>query len=714
MGQKLVIGPNEPGATGFTAVADGAIAAGKAVTIEAGTGKVKQVAAAFYNAQVSTTVSATYNADINKDEAAGLISLGSDKWLQLAAPNNQADQGSTHNKFRLGSYNGTTLTMSSNVSPPALSGTTTYVGSSNIIVDGANAYGLMLQTGSSTGVALRSIKVTSTGASLAYGSSHHVIDSTSNINRFTQGGSKEVSQSCLHTTATSGTSHSWLVVSTCTAHSGFTLQRNGIRVTAGAYDTATDTITGGTSMTQLKNASSADNNPGMAICVPVAGVANKFIVGYVGAVSCEGNGYNDAYIYIATVSGTSVSLGTGSRIVIASGGQYAQRVFPGSSLGYDSTNNKYLFMTGYRTTAHGSGGTQVTSFTCDTSANTISMAAPIEFAADWQVAGFWEVASKMYGHGMAMWDADNSRFVIIYNDANHSGTYEWNASKLTYRTLTPTYGSNSYVLGSKVIINNNTSTQSSAKNIAIGVDSTRKRILASVPLTGFWMAGLAETSNVEQWVGIAEATVADGATVAVTLPGGTNANQSGMTIEGTYYVQDDGDIETGVTTEVAGVALSATQLLVADNTANVGSFATSASSATKANIASPTFTGTPAAPTAAVGTNTTQVATTAFVLANAGSTTYTAISSATTAVAGNAYIVDTGAAVTVTLPASAAIGDTVAVIDGTGTAATNNITIGRNSHKIQGDAADMTVSLNRAAFELVYYNATHGWLLTKV
>ena len=33
----------------------------------------------------------------------------------------------------------------------------------------------------------------------------------------------------------------------------------------------------------------------------------------------------------------------------------------------------------------------------------------------------------------------------------------------------------------------------------------------------------------------------------------------------------------------------------------------------KANILSPTLTGTPAAPTAAVGTNTTQIATTAFV-----------------------------------------------------------------------------------------------------
>jgi hypothetical protein len=40
---------------------------------------------------------------------------------------------------------------------------------------------------------------------------------------------------------------------------------------------------------------------------------------------------------------------------------------------------------------------------------------------------------------------------------------------------------------------------------------------------------------------------------------------------------------------------------------------------TKAPIASPTFTGTPTAPTATPGTNTTQVATTAFVLANAGS-----------------------------------------------------------------------------------------------
>lgn len=49
----------------------------------------------------------------------------------------------------------------------------------------------------------------------------------------------------------------------------------------------------------------------------------------------------------------------------------------------------------------------------------------------------------------------------------------------------------------------------------------------------------------------------------------------------------------------------------------------------KANLASPTFTGTPAAPTAAVDTNTTQLATTAFVLAQAAAATPAALGSAT-------------------------------------------------------------------------------------
>ena len=83
-----------------------------------------------------------------------------------------------------------------------------------------------------------------------------------------------------------------------------------------------------------------------------------------------------------------------------------------------------------------------------------------------------------------------------------------------------------------------------------------------------------------------------------------------------------------------------------------------------------------------------------------------------TAVAGEGYFIDTsGNTVTATLPSSATIGNEVSIIDYAGTADTNNITIGRNSHKIQGAASDLTVSTERAAFTLVYVDATQGWLL---
>ena len=83
-----------------------------------------------------------------------------------------------------------------------------------------------------------------------------------------------------------------------------------------------------------------------------------------------------------------------------------------------------------------------------------------------------------------------------------------------------------------------------------------------------------------------------------------------------------------------------------------------------------------------------------------------------TAVKGKGYFVDTtNNAITATLPSSATLGDEVAFIDPTGNFANNNLTIGRNSHKIQGVADDMLVSTERSGFTLVYYNAAQGWLL---
>jgi hypothetical protein len=76
------------------------------------------------------------------------------------------------------------------------------------------------------------------------------------------------------------------------------------------------------------------------------------------------------------------------------------------------------------------------------------------------------------------------------------------------------------------------------------------------------------------------------------------------------------------------------------------------------------------------------------------------------------YFVDTtSTTITATLPASPVIGDFVSLIDYAGTFDTNNFTVARNGKPIQGDASDLTVSIERAGFTLVFVDDTQGWLL---
>ena len=96
-----------------------------------------------------------------------------------------------------------------------------------------------------------------------------------------------------------------------------------------------------------------------------------------------------------------------------------------------------------------------------------------------------------------------------------------------------------------------------------------------------------------------------------------------------------------------------------------------------------------------------------------GGTSWQAVKTTSfTASAGEGYFINTtSGAITMTLPASPTIGDEVAFIDYAGTFDTNNLTVGRNSEKINGSAADLTVATERAANTLVYTDGTQGWLL---
>jgi len=96
-----------------------------------------------------------------------------------------------------------------------------------------------------------------------------------------------------------------------------------------------------------------------------------------------------------------------------------------------------------------------------------------------------------------------------------------------------------------------------------------------------------------------------------------------------------------------------------------------------------------------------------------GGTAWQAVKTANyTAVAGQGIFANTtSAAFTITLPSSPSIGDEVSIVDYAGTFDSNNLTVARNSQKIQGAAADLTVATERAGFTLAFTDGTQGWLL---
>jgi len=90
------------------------------------------------------------------------------------------------------------------------------------------------------------------------------------------------------------------------------------------------------------------------------------------------------------------------------------------------------------------------------------------------------------------------------------------------------------------------------------------------------------------------------------------------------------------------------------------------------------------------------------------------VSTHTTVVAGGNYMVDTsGGAVTITLPSTPSLGDTIKLVDATGSFSTNNLTLSAGSEKIKGISGDQTFLTDNMSFTLVYYNNTRGWVFAE-
>jgi hypothetical protein len=96
--------------------------------------------------------------------------------------------------------------------------------------------------------------------------------------------------------------------------------------------------------------------------------------------------------------------------------------------------------------------------------------------------------------------------------------------------------------------------------------------------------------------------------------------------------------------------------------------------------------------------------------ASSGAVAWELKSSSFTAVAGHKYQVDTtSGGVTVTLPASASVMDTIEIADATLNWNTHNVTLGRNGLKINNGTADYAASVQGNKLSVVYISAGYGW-----
>jgi hypothetical protein len=104
------------------------------------------------------------------------------------------------------------------------------------------------------------------------------------------------------------------------------------------------------------------------------------------------------------------------------------------------------------------------------------------------------------------------------------------------------------------------------------------------------------------------------------------------------------------------------------------------------------------------------LASSAYAAANTSSITWSIVNTNSTMAARQGYFVDTTTGpITMTLPTSATLGDTIRINDLAGTFSANNLTVARNGHKIQGIANDLLVNVDQSSFGLVYSNSTYGW-----
>ena len=239
---------------------------------------------------------------------------------------------------------------------------------------------------------------------------------------------------------------------------------------------------------------------------------------------------------VGTVSGTSISFG--SHVIFNSGGETVE-----IAATYDSTNQKVVIV--YSDASNSDYGTAIVGTVSGTS---ISFGSAVVFE------------SSQIGFPSVVYNSNNGKILVTYRDGNNS----------SYGTaIVATVSGTSISFDSPIVFNSATTQYTSCTYDSIN----EKAVIAyrddgGSPYPGeavvFSFSSIATNLTAENYIGIAAEAISNTATGKITVVGGTNTGQTGLTTAQKYFVQPDGTLGTsaGSPSVVAGTAISDTKIIV--------------------------------------------------------------------------------------------------------------------------------------------------------
>ena len=244
---------------------------------------------------------------------------------------------------------------------------------------------------------------------------------------------------------------------------------------------------------------------------------------------------NRGYAVVGTVSGTSISFGTPV--------EFGDVSIEEMSVVYDTTNNKVVIL--HRDNGNSNYGTAIVGTVSGTS---ISFGSAVVFE------------SSQIGFPSVVYNSNNGKILVTYRDGNNS----------SYGTaIVATVSGTSISFDSPIVFNSATTQYTSCTYDSIN----EKAVIAyrddgGSPYPGeavvFSFSSIATNLTAENYIGIAAEAISNTATGKITVVGGTNTGQTGLTTAQKYFVQPDGTLGTsaGSPSVVAGTAISDTKIIV--------------------------------------------------------------------------------------------------------------------------------------------------------